>query len=312
MRKAVRASVSATCAYYVVDDWRVRQQLRRGDIATTSGARHYKSPLADSLAYIERVHEDYLAYAGRDAFAGTVAEVGPGDNFGVALLLLAGGAHEVHAIDRYRSRRDAAHQTAIYQALAARHDLGHLFADGYKEQALSSLSYHTGRPAERFFREHDGCYDAILSRAVMEHLYDPLGALDDMAAALAPRGVLVHRIDMRDHGMFAGRHPLTFLTLSDRLHRAMTCASGRPNRVLLPQWRAWLGRSGLEGSLRITRLVGVAKEIAPVAWGEIDPALREAALASVAEIRPKLTPAIAALANEDLAVAGCVLVAAKA
>jgi SAM-dependent methyltransferase len=305
VRKLVRASVPATCAYYVVDDWRARRRLHRGDITTTSGARHQGTALADSLGYIERVHGDYLAYAGRGAFAGKVAELGPGDNFGVAMLLLGGGAGEVHAIDRYQSRRDAAQQAAIHEALAARHSLGD------PEQVLRGLSYHAGQPAERFFAEHAGRYDAILSRAVMEHLYDPLGALDDMAAALKPGGVMVHRIDMRDHGMFAGHHPLTLLTLSAGLHRAMTAASGRPNRTLLPHWRDWLARSGLQGTLRITRLAGVAGEIAPALWDDIDASLREQALACVAQIRPKLSASLVGLADEDLAVAGCVLVAEK-
>ena len=301
----MRKVVWATCAYYLLDDWRARRRLRNGDIATTSGSRHENRALADSLGYIERVHGDYLAYAGRDAFAGRVAELGPGDNFGVAMMLLGGGATEVHAIDRYRSRHDAAQQAAIHEALAARHGLGD------PEHALGGLSYHAGLPAERFFAEHEGRYDAILSRAVMEHLYDALGALDDMAAALKPGGIMVHRIDMRDHGMFAGHHPLTFLTLSPRLHRAMTAASGRPNRTLLPHWRAWLARSGLQGTLRITRLAGVAGEIAPAKWDDIDSALREQALASVAQIRPKLSASLAGFADEDLAAAGCVLVATR-
>ncbi len=305
MRKLVRASVPATCVYYLLDDWWARYKLRIGNIKTTSGSRHEGSSLADSLAYIERVHGDYLAYARRDAFSGTVAELGPGDNFGVAMLLLGGGAAQVHAIDRYRSRRDAAQQAAIYEALAERHGLGD------PEAALAGLSYHAGLPAERFFTDHAGRYDAILSRAVMEHLYDALGALDDMAVALAPGGVMVHRIDMRDHGMFAGHHPLTFLTLFEPLHRAMTRGSGRPNRVLLPAWRQWLAGSGLRGSLRITRLAGIADEIAPASWGEIDTGLRERALACVREIRPQLPAPLKGFADADLAVAGCVLVAQK-
>jgi hypothetical protein len=145
----------------------------------------------------------------------------------------------------------------------------------------------------------------------MEHLYDPLAALDDMVAALAPGGVMVHRIDLRDHGMFAGHHPLTFLTSSERLHRVMTRSSGRPNRVLLPKWRQWLAGSGLVGSLRITRLAGVAGEISPAFWEEINVGLREQALACVREIRLKLPAPLNNFTDADLAVAGCVLVAHK-
>jgi SAM-dependent methyltransferase len=290
----------------------MRWRLRRGRIATRSGTRHAGLSHDQSLAYIEGIHRDYLAYAGRDRFTGTVAEIGPGDNFGLAALILGGGADAVHAIDRYASRRDAERQAAIYRALADRHGLGRLFDGEPGENTLHGLHYHAGIPAERFFREAGLTFDAILSRAVMEHLYDPLGALDDMARALAPGGVMAHRIDLRDHGMFAGHHPLTFLTIPDAMYRAMTRHAGRPNRVLLPAWRDWLARSGLSGSLRVTRLAGVDGEIVPAAWPDIDAALRDHALGCVRDVRPRLAASLRGLPDEDLAVAGCVLVASKA
>jgi hypothetical protein len=283
VKRAVRHSVALTCAWYVLDDWRAGRRLARGRIATRSGARHATLSLDESLAYIERVHADYLTYAGRERFAGIVAEIGPGDTFGEALLLLGDGAEVVHAIDRYASVRDAARQGAILRALAARHGLAHLL-DG---PTLCGLTYHAGQPAERFFRGGQAF------------------------GALRPGGVMVHRIDLRDHGMFAGRHPLTFLTVPDLLYRRMTRASGRPNRVLLPAWRAWLERAGLPGTLRITRLAGVAGEIAPAAWDDVPQALREAALDTVREIRPRLARRFAECDDRDLAVSGCVLVAAR-
>jgi hypothetical protein len=82
----------------------------------------------------------------------------------------------------------------------------------------------------------------------------------------------------------------------------MTRASGRPNRVQLPAWRDWLKRSGLRGSLRITRLAGVPGEIAPASWDEIDATLRETALATVRAIRPKLALGPAALHRLTLAI----------
>jgi len=310
-RRAVRRSLMLTCAWYVLDDWRARRRLARGDLGTRSGARHRSLPLEQSVAYIDRVYQDYLAYSGRDRFTGVVGEIGPGDNFGLALLLLGNGASTVHAVDRYASERDSTQQAAIYQALAARHALQNQFDGPPGETTMRGLVRHAGVPAERFFRERTGQFDAILSRAVLEHLYDPIAAVDDMANALAPGGVLVHRIDLRDHGMFAGRHPLTFLTIPDRVYRAMTRGAGRPNRVLLPAWRDWLVRSGLRGSLRITRLAGVEGEIEPADWNDIDAKMRETALGTVRAIRPKLCRNLAPLDDRDLAVSGCVLVAEK-
>ena len=238
LRRQVKRSVALTCLYYLADDWRARRRLARGRLATRSGTRHATLTLDESLDYIDRVHADYLAYGGLENICGRVAEIGPGDNFGVALRMLGAGAREVHTIDRYRSHRDDARQACIHRALAQRHGLGELLGDGGAGAVgIRGLVAHEGAPAETFFRSSGLRFDCIVSRAVLEHLYDPLAALDDMAASLAPGGSMIHRIDFRDHGMFADHHPLTFLTIPDALYRAMTRGSGRPNRLLLPAWR---------------------------------------------------------------------------
>lgn len=310
----IRRSIVLTCAYYLLDDWRARRRLAGGDLSTRSGSRHDRLDVDSSLQYIERIHADYLAYGGVDGiggFSGVVGEIGPGDNFGLALLLLGGGATEVHALDRYRSERDADAQRTIYAALSEKHGLAGLFSGPPAEETIRHLHYHAGEPAETFFRDHDIRFDAILSRAVLEHLYDPLGALSDMAARLNPGGRLVHRIDFRDHGMFAGRHPLTFLTVPGAVYKHMVRGAGRPNRVLLPDYRAWLAGSGMAGTLSITRLAGVEGAIAPAAWKDIDEELRHRALETVTAIRPRLRSPFAAMTDEDLAVAGTVLEARK-
>ena len=311
LRVLIKRSVALTCAYYLFDDWRARRRLAAGDLATGSGARHENLDIDASLAYVDRVYGDYLAYGELERFTGSVAEIGPGDSFAVALRILGGGAEHVHAIDRWVSRRDAEAQRRIYGALAERDDLARLFDGAPAEETLRNLTYHAGQPAETFFRESGLRFDAILSRAVMEHLYDPLAALDDMAESLAPGGVMIHRIDLRDHGMFAGHHPLTLLTLSDGLHRRITRGAGRPNRVLLPAYRAWLEGSGLAGGIAVSRLAGVAAEQNPAPWETLDDSARAQALDCVRAIRPRLAEGFKAMRDEDLAVAGLVLVARK-
>jgi SAM-dependent methyltransferase len=311
LRALIKRSVALSCAYYLIDDWRARQRLAKGELTTRSGSRHHALDLAASLGYVERVFDDYHHYGGLEQFAGCVAEIGPGDNFGVALLLLKDGAREVHVIDRYRPVRDKATQQRIYQALAAAHGLDHLFSGPPDEHTITGLVRHAGVPAESFFKDKPNTFDAIISRAVMEHLYDPRAALDDMAGALKPGGRLIHRIDLRDHGMFEGHHPLTFLTLPDALYRRMSAGAGRPNRVLLPAWRDWLAGSQLKDELRITRLVGVRQEFEPADWLALPQAARAEALARVHAIQPRLAAPFRDFAEEDLAVAGVVLSARK-
>lgn len=310
-KRLARRSLWLTCLYYLLDDWRAARRLVRGRLETRSGSRHAALDLDGSLAYIDRVYGDYCRYGGVERFVGCVAEIGPGDNFGVALRLLAGGAAEVHAIDRYVPERDEAGQRRIYEALATRPGFAALFEGSPSERTIRGLRYHPGTPAERFFRETPARFDAIVSRAVLEHLYDPLAALDDMARALKPGGLMIHRIDLRDHGMFAGRHPLTFLTIPPWLYRRMTRASGRPNRVLMPAYRDWLARSGLIGSLRVSRLAGLADEIVPTPIEALDPTLKARAHDVVRGIRPRLAAPFRALDDDALAVSGVVLVARK-
>ncbi len=303
LSRLVRRSIAATCAWYLVDDWRARRRLAAGRIETRSGRRHADLDLDASIDYVERVAADYLAYAGRARFVGRLAEIGPGDSVGVAVMALARGAREVHTVDRYRTVRDGTREAAILAALAQRHGLLVASPCGVVE--------HAGVAAETFFARTDLTFDWIVSRAVLEHLFDPVAALDAMCARLAPGGVMVHRIDLRDHGMFAGHHPLTFLTVPDWAYQRMTRGAGRPNRMLLPNYRDWLLRSGVSGSIRVTRLVGIEGEVGPAPWDALDHGSRRRALAEVASMRPRLAASLRTIADEDLAVAGIVLVAAK-
>lgn len=132
-----------------------------------------------------------------------------------------------------------------------------------------------------------------------------------MLEALRPGGTLVHRIDLRDHGMFRGQHPLTFLTLPDAIYTRMTRNSGRPNRVLFPDYRDWAARSRARTKLLVSRLVGVDRDLDPAPWENLDPALRRRAEAAVQEIRPKLALRFRAMSESEFAVAGCILVAQK-
>jgi hypothetical protein len=132
-----------------------------------------------------------------------------------------------------------------------------------------------------------------------------------MWQGLRPGGVLVHRIDLRDHGMFSGHHPLTFLTIGAGLYRAMAAETGRPNRILLPAYRSHVAALGWPVRLGITRLVGVAGEFGALPWDQLPADARDVALAAVRQIRPQLAAPFRTMADQDLAVAGFALVAEK-
>jgi SAM-dependent methyltransferase len=304
---------------YVADDigWGVRQRL--GRIESESGSTHRALAVEDSVAYVEEVFNDYLTYGGLDHLAGKAAEVGPGDNAGVALLLQWDGCQTVDLVDRFRSRRSPDQQKLIYQALAHRHQPDGL-ADNWDDERLPGITWRLGSSAEDFFdqcaREGQPGYDLIVSRAALEHLYHPLGAIRSMAACLKHGGRMVHKVDFRDHGMFTPVHPeLTFLRFPTVLYREMTRRSGRPNRVLLHRYRDLaeeLGRSGsLEVTILVTSLVGHGEVTPHVPFAALPPALLRRAVTEVESQRYRFAREFANVAPEDLAVSGIFWIGAR-
>ena len=306
MTRRLRRTVAGTCLVFVVDNLLGKLRLARGDIESYSGALHASLDTAGSLAYVRQVHLEYLDEIGLPAFHGRVAEVGPGDSCGVALLIRGDGAEQVDLVDRFYSRRDEARHGAVYRSLIAATPGLASFAGLDREEQFAGLTrrYGDSASAEAFFTGGEA-YDFIVSRAVMEHVTDPVLALRRMAAALKPGGVMTHVVDLGDHTMFTGSgfHELKFLELPDWLYREMTAAVGRPNRVPLAAYR-----EALPGSdLKVTRLVGAERLSKPVPFDQIPRAQRDRSVALVRAHKARLHRRYRALADEDLAVAGFVL-----
>ena len=304
---------------YVADDlsWGARRRL--GRIESESGSTHRAVAIENSLTYVEEVFNDYLTYGGLDRLSGTAAEVGPGDNAGVALLLRWAGFQTVDLVDRFRSRRSPDQQKLIYQALARRHQPDSL-AGSWDDEHFPGITWHLGSSAEDFFaqyaQEGQPGYDLIVSRATLEHLYDPLGAIRSMTSCLKRGGRMVHKVDFRDHGMFTPAHSeLTFLRFPTVLYREMTRRSGRPNRVLLHHYRDLaeeLGRSGrLEVTILVTSLVGQGEVTPHVPFAALPPASLQRAVAEVDSERRRFAREFANVSSEDLAVSGIFWIGAR-
>jgi SAM-dependent methyltransferase len=295
--------------------WRIRHRL--GRIRTRYGT-HMDASLQESVDYVEAVFADYLRYGELRAFHGRVAELGPGDNAGVALLMRQSGAERVDLIERFQPYADETQQAKIYEALSARHGLASFRSgDRWRSGALRGVRWVYGQRAEDYLDTcADSVYDFIVSRAVLEHLARPLDALRQMCRVLQPGGLLLHEVDLRDHGHFSRTHDeLTWLRFSSRLWRAMTSHSGRPNRIPLNRYRQTLEglreSDGITYRLLVKSLVGDVAIEPGIPYDEIPIELRQRAVSFVESRRSSFAREFQEVDAADLAVATFFIVARK-
>jgi hypothetical protein len=283
---------------------------------TSLGSTHARLSVEESVRYVESVVEDYRTYGGVKDGTGRVAEIGPGDSAGVALVLRSLGYTQIDLVDRFASVRDPRQQAAVYRELARRHHLDDLRrGDDWREDALQGITWHIGEPAETFFRRarHEGVsYGAVVSRAVLQYLYDPLGCLTDMVHCLTPGGVTAHKIGLRDHGLLTPyHHELSWLEIPAPVYRQMVSHSGGVNRIMLHRYREWLDRMKSEVPIRarlfVTHLVGVGPIEPHVLLEDIAPSLMATAVNEVRRHQSRLAREFRAVDPADLAVTGVFL-----
>jgi SAM-dependent methyltransferase len=316
VRTLIKNSFWGICALIVRDNLQAWWRFRFGDIETDSGMTHAGKSLDSSLRYIEEVYADYKRYSGVSRFYGRIAEVGPGDNCGVALMFLADGCESVELVDRFYSKRSSGQNADIYRALISRHPqlaarLG--AADASDEASFKGLfrRYGESASAENFFVQSTG-YDSIVSRAVLEHVYDPKNAIRRMATALNPGGMLLHKVDFRDHDMFSKCfHELKFLEVPDWLYPRMTRNNGLPNRVLVHEYRLVLRDVLPDHKILVTRLAAVGDIDPHLPYECISDSLKKKSLAFVRSVRQRFARSMLSVSDEDLSVAGIFVIARK-
>lgn len=304
------------CTYYLIDNFLAKLSGYTGNIETDSGKAHMGRTIDSSLAYIEEVFNDYKKYSGVHHFSGQVAEIGPGDNCGVGLLFLSDGCESIDLVDRFYSKRNSQQQAVIYEALIkfypqlSKH-LGDF--DINDENSFRGVQRYYGETAaaEKFFNQ-ENYYNFIVSRAVLEHVYNPQLAIGKMVFALKKDGVLLHKVDLRDHGMFSGYlHELSFFEVPDRLYPWLVKDAGRPNRILINSYRQVLNEHIPDHKILITRLAGVGNIEPHLPYEKIDSTLRNQSLDYIKSVRANFSKSLRLISNEDLSVTGIFIVAHK-
>ncbi len=233
-------------------------------------------------AYFHRCVSDYCAESGIDpsSFRGKrVLEYGPGDTLGVALILYALGAETVHCVDQFPLHKITAENAAVYRAI-----LDSL--DGEARARAERAFIEPGNPHSGFdpaaieyritrhgLSGRQGEYDLVLSRSVLALVGRLDETLADVAAALKPGGISIHKVDLSSHGLDRD-HPFDFLSWPEPLYQLMYSRKGRPNRWRVDRYQAVAQAVGL----RIRRLEPTGRlSDAEVAFirPRVDPAFRD-------------------------------------
>jgi len=316
--------------YFLVATNVYQELLRRAHLVSTQVDEPYtsakdESQIAADLQAIDSTFAMYQQYLGDGsaAIAGKhVLEIGPGNTIGVALRFAAAGASHVTLVDKFVPLQISPYHQALYTALRNRlsPDQQVRFDDAVDLSggvALNPkmLSYEYGRGIEEVSRTlPPESIDVIVSNAVLEEVYALDEALDALDRVWRRGGYQIHKIDLRDYGMFSnhGFHPLEFLTISDGLYRYMSESTGAPNRHLIDYYRDKMIALGYHADIYVTWLLGGSSELRPAQLaraGAFAPA--PAVAAGIEAIRPRLLERYRSLSTEELAIQGILLVACR-
>ena len=324
LKKMAGQSKSLIIAYRIFDNWRRRRAFKAGNTVTAYGSTHEFWSLEKSVSYIELVYREYLEYSGLgpDAFRGRrILEVGPGDNFGVALKFLIAGATQVVLLDKFYSERNVDQQTKIYRELRKQlsPDEERVFDDAIKldkgidlnPERLRYIYGHGIEEADQILEPRS--FDFIVSRAVIHNVYDIDRGFEAMDRLLNPGGYMLHKIDLSDEKMFSSRgmHPLTFLTIPERLYYLMASDSGKPNRKLIGDYREQMQKRGYEAKLLVSAVLGEGPLTPHKERIEPGVDFSEKTLALINQIRPRLAAPYRGRSDAELATAGIFLIATK-
>ncbi len=242
----------AKIIYYILGNYKTNILFKLGYFKTNNGSTHFRfNSISDSLKYINQVFDDYLSFAEisvKDIKGKNILELGPGDNFGVALKFLIAGANKIVCLDKFYSNRDVSQQYQIYKAirdeLLPEEKINFDNIVKLDSQAVEFISdkfeYIYGTGIENALNVLSPTFfDMIVSRAVLEHIPDLDATFDTMDKLLCTDGYMIHNVDLKDHGIFTskGLHPLTFLSVSEKIWKLMTSYNGKPNRMRIDYYR---------------------------------------------------------------------------
>lgn len=311
--------------YNIYTNLKSRWYTYTGIHKTTSGSILKKKNIRESIEYVNSVYKDYIKYGklkSNDLREKVILEIGPGDNFGVALNFLMNGASKVICIDKFYSSRLKDDEFKFY--LNFRKELSEskklifdklLELDSHIKLNQKKLEYHFGIGIEDALKLlKPNSIDIVVSRSVLEHIHYIDAAMHTINKILLPGGLMIHKVDLREHRMFSSKpfHPLEFLTIPKPLYNLMTKYSGKPNRKLMDYYFYKMIDLGYNFKILITSIIGNENEVEKyIELSSFNYKLNNKANNLVEEIRSSLCREFRTMSKKNLMVSGIFLIAKK-
>lgn len=171
------------------------------------------------VAYAVKIGHEYLELLGsrgRSVRGAVILELGPGHNYGAALVMACHGA-DVAVADRFPVSWLDGYHDIFYESLWRRLAASRADIDTMPiRRCLDVSGTHESvaiidAPAEDLSALGNDSFDIILSNAVLEHVHDPERVTRELFRVTRPGGIGLHQIDFRDHRDFS--RPLEYLLL---------------------------------------------------------------------------------------------------
>ena len=198
--------------------------------------------VAKDVEYAVKIGNEYLqqlAQVGLSARGIAVLELGPGINYGSALLLAAHDARVIVA-DRFLVPWQSPYHDRFYAELGAwvRRNAPEADASVVERFAASRgraspLVREVAAPAESLREVGTAEVDVVLSNAMLEHSVRPTAVARELFRVTQPGGYGIHQVDFRDHRDFS--RPLEYLLLSrEEFARVFTASHGECGGQIRP------------------------------------------------------------------------------
>jgi len=302
-------------------------KTKLGNHVSNVGATHKSKSIEESVAYINNVFNDYFFYGKltkTDLVDKTILEIGPGDNFGIALKFLCRGAKKVYLVDKFYSERNLKQQLNIYKEL--RKEMPHneqVIFDNcieIKENNFflknNRIEYVYGYGIEEANSKlPSDFFDIIISRAVIQEISNTKAVFKKMHNLLRANGFMLHKIDLRDYGTLTKfkNHPLGNLMFNNFIYKLMTSNSGLPNRKKINHYRDLLNKNSFSYNFYISHILGKEEKFFNPHKEEIklNVDYSQEDIDYITKYRFKFAKEYRSLSDKDLLISGIFLTATK-